>query len=88
MPRPRVDVYGNVVDPKDLRKLWVIYCSKTPTGIFGNGYLSRDGYWRSLEHAAAWYEGEKALADDAAAQVILSNPGVYFQTVSVIQIEG
>lgn len=85
MPRPREDADGNLVPEKDLLKLWVVYSEAG--SIFLQGYLSKRGEWnRNLASAAAWAAKEDAEA--AAAAIIVSNPGLYFGKVRVMEIKG
>ncbi|MGE5664743.1 MAG: hypothetical protein ACM31I_10475 [Deltaproteobacteria bacterium] len=42
--------------------------------------------WGPLDLAAAWYEHEILVAEEAAAQFILSDPKRYFGSVNVEQV--
>ena len=90
MPRPYEDSHGNIVHPKDLRRLWVVRF--TPTFdllLAAEQYLTRDGRWSSdVRQAAAWHEHEKALAEEVAASVILANAKEYLGRVFVVRVLG
>jgi hypothetical protein len=90
VPRPRVDAQGKVVPEADLRKLWVVARDVGINDEFYKGvaYLTQDGRWGPLDLAAAWYEKDKALAEDAAASAVLSDPAMFFGKVRVLEILG
>lgn len=94
MPRPRMDVLGNIVPEKDLRDLWVVIYDNRgdllPLPFLGSvAYLSREGRWSSFEHeAAAWLDEDKALAEEVATKVVLSNPRFYLGFVQVSRVRG
>lgn len=90
MPRPRIAKDGTIVDPKDLRKLWVIYNPNNKpdvSNMVAGYYVSRYGIWTGLEQEAAAFNTREE-AEDATAALILCEPQKYFGKVEVREILG
>lgn len=94
--RPQFRYTGERLHPAGSGKLLVIsrpallkdenypddMCYMTP--FFAPESLAR--MWGPLDLAASWYEEERIVAEEAAAQFILSDPKRYFGKVTVEQV--
>ena len=92
--RPQFHYTGERLPEGETAKLFVVAIR---VGFKDDFYPDGLAYMQPLSHpnsdrfspldlAAAWYEHERIVAEEAAAQLILSDPKRYFGSVSVEQV--